>query len=244
MGSSFLIALQFLTRLPVPAPKEIRNRDLGRSLLFYPLVGLIIGLLLALLNLAIGGAPSGLAAAVILAAWVVVSGALHLDGLADSADAWLGGLGNREKTLATMKDPACGPAAVVLIVLVLIVKFAALTTLVTQNNWLALVLIPLLARTALPLLFLTTPYVRSNGLGTVLAAHYPRNASIMLVAVTAILTLFVSGSLGLRLILAVSVVFLMLRVMMLNRIGGTTGDTAGALVELCETAALISAGIV
>jgi len=69
----------------MPQPQE-----LGRSLLFYPLVGLLFGLLLWGLNLALAGAPLLLHAALLLTAWVLLSGGLHLDGLADSADAWLG----------------------------------------------------------------------------------------------------------------------------------------------------------
>src|SRR5699024_7527202 len=85
----FLIALQFLTSLPVrlsgmPAPQAV-----GRSLLHYPLVGLLLGLVLWLGSLAIEGAALPLQAALVLAAWVALTGALHLDGLADSADAWL-----------------------------------------------------------------------------------------------------------------------------------------------------------
>jgi adenosylcobinamide-GDP ribazoletransferase len=65
-------------------------------------------------------------AALLLTVWVLLSGGLHLDGLADSADAWLGGFGDRERTLTIMKDPRSGPIAVVVLVLVLLLKFCAL----------------------------------------------------------------------------------------------------------------------
>ena len=91
----FWIALQFLSSLPIrlsgmPAPQE-----LGRSLLCYPLVGVLFGLLLLGLNGLLGNAPLMLHAALLLTAWVLLSGGLHLDGLADSADAWLGGFGDQ-----------------------------------------------------------------------------------------------------------------------------------------------------
>ncbi len=92
---AFLIALQFLTRLPVPAGGEYSPERVGRSLAWYPLVGLLIGLLLWLADWLLPGQAPLLTAAVLLTLWVGLTGALHLDGLADSADAWVGGLGNR-----------------------------------------------------------------------------------------------------------------------------------------------------
>ena len=97
-GQAFLLALRFLTMLPVP--RGVPNDDLtaGRSLLWYPAVGLLLGLLLLLVNRSLA-LPFYLQAAVLLAFWVVLTGGLHLDGLADCADAWVGGLGDREKKL-------------------------------------------------------------------------------------------------------------------------------------------------
>src|SRR4030065_833392 len=110
MVRSFFIALQFLTRFPLPALDGPDNRDIGRSLLFYPLVGLFIGAMLIALNEVAAGTSEALRAALLLAAWVLLTGGLHLDGLADSADAWAGAHGDRDKALRIMKDAASGPA--------------------------------------------------------------------------------------------------------------------------------------
>jgi hypothetical protein len=101
-----LLIAAFLTRLPVKAG-DWSDRDIGRSMLFYPLVGLLLGLALASVTAVLHGAPPGVVAAVLLALWVVATGALHLDGLADSADAWIGGLGDPRRTL-DIWDPRCG----------------------------------------------------------------------------------------------------------------------------------------
>lgn len=275
----FFIALQFLTRIPVRLAGEPSPRELGLSLLYYPLVGLLLGALLAggawlLLR---SGIPPLLGAALILSLWVALTGALHLDGLADSIDAWAGGRGDRERTLAIMKDPASGPQGVTGLVLVLLLKFAALHSLLGAMNLLAsplaplappeplaplvplaplphmvsllpLLLAPLLARTGLPLLFLTTSYVRPGGLGASLAAGMPRPAAravlvaaaLATVAVAGLLGQFLAGCLGLSLALAT---FTWLRHLMRQRIGGTTGDTAGALVEIIETLVLLGLAI-
>lgn len=84
---ALLIALQFLTRLPVSLPGMPTPEQVGRSLLWYPLVGLLLGLLLWGAHLLLGPTPALLQAAIILALWVGLSGGLHLDGLADTADA-------------------------------------------------------------------------------------------------------------------------------------------------------------
>ena len=238
----FLIALQFLTRLPVHMAKSPGKHLIGRSLLYYPLVGLILGLVLVALNWTLRDASPLLRAALMLTAWEMLTGALHLDGLADSADAWVGGLGSRQRTLAIMKDPYCGPAAVAALVLVLLIKFAALHSF-ESSDWLLLLLIPALARSTIPLLFLTTPYVRPSGLGAVLAAHLPQITGITAVAATWMAVVIVAGMKGLWLLLAVGSVFLLLRHAMVQRLGGTTGDTAGALVELTEAVALVAAAL-
>jgi adenosylcobinamide-GDP ribazoletransferase len=143
------IALQFLSSLPIRLPGMPAPQQLGRSLLFYPLVGLLFGVILWALNLLLSGAPLLLHAALLLTVWVLLSGALHLDGLADSADAWLGGFGDRERTLTIMKDPRSGPIAVVTLALVLLLKFTALVALIEQQQGLALIIVPLIGRAAL-----------------------------------------------------------------------------------------------
>ncbi len=238
-----LIALQFLTRLPVTISTTADDRDVGRSLLWYPMVGLFIGLALAALAWALGGVPVGLRAALILCAWVLITGALHLDGLADSADAWMGGLGDRERTLAIMKDAYSGPGAVVALVIVLIVKFAALETILAGGDWKPLVLAPLLGRTILPLLFITTPYVRHGGLGTPMSQYLPRRTAVAVVLATALAVPAFTGKPGAVSIATAAAVFILLRAMMRRRLQGTTGDTAGAMVELVETAILTSIAI-
>jgi len=240
----FWIALQFLSSLPIrllgmPAPQE-----LGRSLLFYPLVGLLFGGILWGLNWLMLGAPLLLHAALLLTVWVLLSGALHLDGLADSADAWLGGFGDRERTLTIMKDPRSGPIAVVTLVLVLLLKFAALLALIEQQHALALIIVPLLGRSALLGLFLTTPYVRAGGLGQALADHLPRSAGKQVLAVSGLACVLIAGLSGFFAVVLAVVLFAWLRRIMLRRLGGTTGDTAGALLELLEVAMLVGLALI
>ena len=235
----FWIALQFLSSLPIRLPGMPAPQELGRSLLFYPLVGLLFGGILWVLNWLLLGTPVLLHAALLLTVWVLLSGALHLDGLADSADAWLGGYGDRERTLTNMKDPRSGPIAVVTLVLVLLLKFAALLTLIEQQHSVFLIIVPLIGRSALLGLFLTTPYVRAGGLGQALADHLPRLAGKRVLAVSALACVLIAGLGGVLALVLAALMFVWLRQVMLRRLGGTTGDTAGALLELLEVGVLV-----
>lgn len=240
---SFFIALQFLTRFPVRLATQPDEKELGYSLFFYPFVGLIIGAILVAVGWLLNGTPPFVMAALLITIWILLTGGLHLDGLADSADAWIGGIGDREKTLAIMKDPNCGPAGVVAIMLIILLKFAALYSLIITLEWIAGLLVIILSRMLVPLLFLTTPYVRNNGLGSALAMHQPRQLNILMVISTIALILLFTGTSYLELIIAAITSFLIVRYAMLQRIGGMTGDTVGALIEVTETTMLLSAVI-
>jgi adenosylcobinamide-GDP ribazoletransferase len=229
------VAVGFLTRLPVPAVDHEGAR--ASSLAWYPLVGLLIGGLLYAVAWLTQGAPATLTAAFILMVWVVLTGALHLDGLADSADAWVGGLSDRERTLAIMKDPRCGPIGVVALVLVLLLKFAALASLLPAHGY-ALLLAPLLARTGLTALFLWMPYVRREGLGTPLVAA-PRPACLAALA-AAVAFCLCFGWHGWLALGVTALVWLAWHRACMVRLSGFTGDTAGALAEMTETAVLVA----
>ncbi|AWM91087.1 adenosylcobinamide-GDP ribazoletransferase [Pseudomonas sp. 31-12] len=240
----FWIALQFLSSLPIRLPGMPAPQELGRSLLFYPLVGLLFGVILWALNWLLLGTPLLLHAALLLTVWVLLSGALHLDGLADSADAWLGGFGDRERTLTIMKDPRSGPIAVVTLVLVLLLKFAALLALIEQQDTVLLIIVPLMGRSAMLGLFLTTPYVRAGGLGQALADHLPRSAGKQVLAVSALACVLIAGFSGVWALVLAGGMFVWLRQVMLRRLGGTTGDTAGAMLELLEMVVLVGLALV
>jgi adenosylcobinamide-GDP ribazoletransferase len=239
MTRPLLIALQFLTRLPVRVSPAPQARELGQSLLWYPLVGLLIGGLLYGLDAVLAlRAPPLLRAALLVAAWVALTGALHLDGLADSADAWIGGRGERDLSLKIMKDPHAGPAAVTAIVVLLLLKLAAVDALPMAHR-LALILPPFLARGVVPALFACTRYLRPDGIASAHAVSMPRGAALV-VAGVALCAALGLGSMGIAAVAAASIGFVLLRAFMLRWIGGTTGDTAGAMIELLEAAVLVS----
>lgn len=235
-----LVALQFLTRLPLRLPDAPTPAQQGQALLWYPLVGVLIGFALALAARVLGGQPPLLGAALLLCLWVAATGALHLDGLADSADAWAGGRGDAQRCLAIMKDPAAGPVAVVVVVLVLLLKFAAVCALLPSTSPWLLLLPPLLGRASVPVLFLTSAYVRADGLGAAAARQLPRAAALAVVALVLVVCLGIFRPAGLVAIAAMAAAFAAVRHLAQRHLGGFTGDVAGALVELTEAAVIVA----
>jgi adenosylcobinamide-GDP ribazoletransferase len=234
------LAGRLLTRLPFPEPREIEPGLLGVSVPWYPAIGGLLGVLIALAGTWLAAVDSGVAAVLVLILWVWSTGALHLDGLADSADAWVGGIASRERTLEIMKDPRSGPTAVTAIGLVLIAKWAGLHALIASESVWLLILIPLLARAQLPLLMLTTPYARARGMASEQVARLPRRAAWAATLIAGVACILIAGWIGLALCAITLAVFGLSRRTMLSRIAGFTGDTAGALVEITETLLLVA----
>ncbi len=233
----FWIALQFLTRLPTPKGEPAQPSELAGSVLWFPAVGVVIGSLLWVTDALLGATEPMVRSAVILTVWVLLTGALHLDGLADTTDAWVGGHGDRERMLAIMKDPYLGPMGAAAVFLVLIAKFAALTAL---PGGAMLLLASVAARTLIVALFLTTPYVRSGGLGESMASGLPEsNARYVLIGAAA-LALLLFGAAGIVAVVVGAAWLLLFRARIMARVGGTTGDTTGAMVEIGEALILIA----
>lgn len=233
------LALVFLTRIPLSLGFDPAPRDWGRAACFFPVVGLLLGALLLSAAALPPTAGSPLAAALLLLLWVALTGGLHLDGLADVCDAWSGGGGDRERTLALLKDPRAGAMAVIGVALTLLLKFAALQSLLQPQRWQALLLAPVVGRATMLGLLLTTPYVRPGGLGAVFTAQLPRAAGAGVLAATGVFCLGLLGWGGLALIGIAGVNLLFLRYSFVKRLGGITGDTLGAACELAETLVLV-----
>lgn len=235
----FWIALQFLTVLPIELKTMPTAQQNGRAILFYPLVGLIIGSVLFLISCLLVKLPVLLLAAIIMTLWIWLTGGLHLDGLADTADAWVGGFGDKLRTLQIMKDPSCGPIGVLSLVIICLLKFVLIYVLIEQHQTLFLVFVPVFGRVVPSILFLTTPYVREKGLGRSLTDHLPKMTSWIIAGLVLLLALYWEWQ-GLIAIIGFLIGLVYLRHLFIKRIGGITGDTVGAAIELSETVLLFS----
>ncbi|WP_333641825.1 adenosylcobinamide-GDP ribazoletransferase [Acinetobacter johnsonii] len=235
----FWIALQFLTTFPVRLSTMPTPQQNAQALLFYPVVGLLIGAILYGITLLLYALPVVLLSSVILVLWIWLTGGLHLDGLADTADAWVGGFGDKARTLAIMKDPSCGPIGVLSLVIVCLLKWSVLYVLLQEKLYTALMLFPLLGRLVPLFFFLSTDYVREKGLGSQLGQHLARPIAIALLLLTPLVALYWAW-IGVVVLASFYLALWYLRYKFIRRIGGVTGDTIGASIEIIELATLFS----
>ncbi|TLM67149.1 MAG: adenosylcobinamide-GDP ribazoletransferase [Deltaproteobacteria bacterium] len=234
------LAVAFLSRLPVGAPAEVAPRQLGRSLAFFPLVGLLLGALLAGIDQGLAHLlPRPVGDALLLALLALLSGALHLDGFADLCDG-LGGGRDREAALRIMKDSCIGAFGAVGLILLLLLKYQALLSLPAAVKPAALLLLPAAGRWAPVLLTVAIPYLRGpEGTGAAFAAHAGRRELLLasMTVLAAAAALFrAEGVMLAGILLAAAAGF---GVWMKRRLGGVTGDVLGAAVELLELLTLL-----
>ena len=243
MFKPFFIAIQFLTIIPVPAIKQYSEDLISRSMHYYMLTGLLIGALLYSLSLAAPFLSTDLLAGIIVVFWVIITGALHIDGLADMSDAWVGSHGDKQKFLDIMKDPYCGPVGATAILSVLLLKFLAIKTLLTQDAVWVLIFIPAFTRLGASFLLIYTRYLRKQGLGTPLTRQ---KLSVLywlqLVTLTAVL-FYISGFYLWPVIVIAVCGHFIFRLVMLKKLGGITGDITGAYIEIFETSFLLAFSI-
>jgi adenosylcobinamide-GDP ribazoletransferase len=242
---SIWVAVQFLTLLPIPNLKGFTWDDKRplQAVFAYPLVGLLLGLLLYAAALALPNEYPWVTGIVIALLWSWLTGGLHLDGLADSADGWMGGLGDRSRTLSIMKDPHIGVTGSMALVTAMLLKASLVGVIAHQaiEHW--LIWIPILARTCAIILMATTPYVSEKGIGTgwisrVGMVHFTWACCILMVVSLLIPHAFL-------LVVSIIGILILLRAMMMRRLKGCTGDTIGATIEITELTALfyVYAGI-
>ncbi len=224
--------MQFLTRLPVPGVDDFSPLDLARSASWFPFVGLIVGAIVALVTFALDHRSAPLAGILGVLAWVWLTGALHLDGLADLADALGASHRDRERFLAVLRDPHVGTFGVVSVVLVLMLKAAALAMLATNDLF------------ALPLI-LAWARLGTLGWGRWLAPlksghgeQFAWQISIAWIACWSLLLLAASLAFA-PVLCAAPLVIVAWGAWLKARLGGMTGDCLGAGVEITETALLL-----
>jgi cobalamin 5'-phosphate synthase/cobalamin synthase len=234
-------ALSFLTLVPIGRVVALEARDVARGLVLFPVVGAGLGALTG--GVAVGlypWLPAFVAAGVALAIAVLLTGALHVDALADTFDA--AGGGSRERALEIMRDSRLGTFGASALALDLVLKVGAIAALLVRGGAVpALIAAGALSRAASPSLAVLLPYPRpAPGPGGVLSGASGRAAAAAAGLGIALAVLAV-GSEALWLVTATAVVTICAGVIYRHWLGGATGDCLGALTELCETTVLIVA---
>ena len=229
------IAFGLMTTLPVKLPDDWSAGDSGRASAWYPFVGLAIG---ALTWLAWQGAgmifPPYVAGALTLMVWVVLTGGLHLDGLADCCDGLLAST-PVERRLEIMKDPHIGAFGVIGLIVVLFLKAAALTSLPSGSG---ILLAASLSRWCI-LAAGMLPLARPSGMGADFKSGF-RRSFVLWGAVIPLAIALLMGPRGILAALAGIVAAALVSWFARARIGGVTGDVFGMVVEIVETATLLA----
>ncbi len=234
--TAFIASLQFITAIPLGKPRPF---DAKGIIVHFPLAGLAIGLILSLFDLIASSLWSTRVAGVLdMMLLAAVTGAFHLDGLADAADG-LYGHREREKILAIMKDSRVGAMGLVVVACVLLVKAAALGSLV-HGRFLTLMIVPAYARSAMLAGIRFLPYARGKeGTGSAFFETPLSAVDFRFVVVPVILSLFL-GWRGLLLNLVFAAATAALLLIYHKKLGGITGDLLGAMTEIMEAVLLLA----
>lgn len=234
---SLLAAFQFLTILPVKG--NFSAQQVGRSAVYFPVVGVVIGLILAAINYVFSLIlPSTVVVVLLVAATAVLSGALHLDGLADTLDG-MAGHRTAEERLEIMRDSRIGGFGAIGVALFLLGEYVALNSIPGDMRMYILILAPTLSRWAMVNAIFVFPYARPSGLGQAFkgAVGWPQ-----FIIATAF-SLIVSGVLfrlaGMAIMAGVWVITVLASVYLKRQLKGLTGDTYGALNEVATVSALL-----
>lgn len=236
---SFLIGLQFLTRIRLVRQTAWTAEDFGRSTRYFPLVGLMLGLCyaaIAYLLLYFIGART-LTSVLLMLLPLILTGGLHADGLMDTADGVFSGR-ERERKLEIMKDSRVGAFGVVTIAAMMFIQYALLADMFPLLIVPAVFVMPVIGRLAMVLSIACFPYARKDGLGKVFADMADRK-TLLIAIVTAVLIVLPFG-MGAWIALAAGIIFAALFCRFITgQLGGVTGDVYGAVTVLTETIVLL-----
>ena len=239
--TSFLLAWRFLTILPGgKKDSDISPRDLGRSMAYYPLTGLLLGVILwGTYGLFSHAFPRTLCDGLLLLLLVIITGALHLDGLADTLDGMAAGKSPEER-LQIMRDHRVGTYGALGLILILGVKFLALNSLPEEIIDKTLLVALVLSRWSMVQLTYRAPYARpEGGLGKIFKENVRKKEMLVATVSSLVIAVFLLRFWGAVLWLAVGVSALGIQLFFQKKIGGVTGDILGAANEIHEILVLL-----
>jgi adenosylcobinamide-GDP ribazoletransferase len=235
----FVTAARYLTIVPLPDRAPTDAAALGRSAAWFPVVGVLLGLGLAGADRVLTWLfPPILAALLTVTAWKLLTGGLHLDGLADSLDGLMGR--DRAQRLQIMRDSRIGVFGAVGLILTLLLELTALSGLPAGLRWRALVAAPAVGRAAPPLLARVFRSARADGQGATFARGIGRRGAALAALLACGTALLVLGAAGMAAVGFAAAVVSAVAIFLAARLGGLTGDSLGAAVELAELGMLLA----
>lgn len=242
LGRDLVVASMFLTRLPIRSSAPWRDDDLASSVIMFPIVGALLGLIGAVfytLSSALG-LPPYLAATITTAVLILTTGALHEDGLADIADGFGGGR-TREDKLRIMRDSALGSYGTLALILGLILRIGALSVLAHPSIVAtALITTSALSRASMPIAMMIMSQARKEGLAAKAGSPHPGRAGVAALIATLIIFLCLPLAHAAAMLVIAIICSSLLLLLARCQIGGITGDVLGALQQTVEIAGLLA----
>lgn len=240
---SFLAAFRFLTIIPIPGTLGTAEDDLVGCVPYIPIVGIIIGAIAGAAAFGLAQiAPPVITAIVLIVFLLKISGGLHMDGLADTADGFNSSR-KRERILEIMRDSRIGPMGASAMCCVFFMKFAGLASANTPALWRIVALMPIAGRCLIVLQLAALPYARTDGLAQVFYRKPHRLHAVFATIILAAAAFLLLNWRGLILAAACLIVTVAFCLQARRKINGATGDTFGALCELGETTVALLAPV-
>ncbi len=233
----FLIALQFLTILPIRINESLKKEDFGKSLLYFPVIGLGIGLVLSSSLFLFGFLPNLVKGAFILVISIIITGGIHLDGFADTCDGFYGS-NPKERILEILRDSRIGVMGVIGLVSLLLLKFSLIVSIPRDILWKSLIMMVAFARWSQVLACYTSNYARKEGKAKYFIEYARLNELLTGGFFTVILFLLLMKLNGFILFVLSLLPILVFINYTKKRIGGMSGDTIGATSEIAEISIL------
>lgn len=235
----FFVSLRFLTIIPLPLRREASTAEIGRSIIYFPLVGLFLGLILVGLDQLLDSIlPLSLVNALLIITMVILTGALHLDGLIDTCDGAMV-RSSPEERLEVMADSHVGSFGIIGACCLLLLQYAALAAVPEDLRISALILMPVLSRWAMVYAIFAFPYAKKVGTGQTFKQQASWWRMTLATLIALVISLAVAGLSSLALMAALWLIVFGVATFLKLRLGGLNGDTYGALNELAEVLTLI-----
>ncbi|MCC5438470.1 adenosylcobinamide-GDP ribazoletransferase [Clostridium botulinum] len=238
--NDFLLMIQFFTRIPVNKNLQCEKENFKRGAFFLPVVASIIGGIEFLIYLGLKNfLPPNVIIVLLLLFTAMITGGLHMDGLADTCDGFFS-LRDKERIIEIMKDSRMGAFGTIAMIINLLLKYQLLYSLVLKDCSIAIILAPVIGRISILFLCLSKRTAKKNGSGNIFIGNMSKPIIFLITIIAlAMNTYFLGLKITIISFIAVLIITYLFYLLCLNKINGLTGDTLGACNELGEITFLL-----
>ena len=230
----FILAWEFLTIIPLSRNRDVRPEELARSMAYFPLVGLILGIILVISNIGLLKVlPASIVDAILIAELIILTRGLHIDGFVDTIDGLAGGK-TKEDILHIMRDHRVGALGVVGVIMLIMIKYLSLNSVPHDYKNLVLIAMPMMSRWLQAPFTNLFPYARQNGMGKAFTEGVRGRQVGIATIVTALFLIFIFKFNAILIMGLMAIVSYLIGLYFKKILGGITGDVIGAVSEVNE----------